>query len=557
MENPTFERPTVEPTTTELPAPPPFLMWGALVVLFLIIMGALAGVSFFTSGQRLASLLPFGVIAVIGVLLAAVLGAFIYRRRLPHLMWLWISLLSLMVLVAVGLGSVVVYRTVLPPRYQEQFREQLPILGMFLPPTPPGGAIPTVVATSGISADDLLALPLPGATELPPEDGAAGALLEPTDEPTPEMTEEAAAQVVIAPTDTPLPTPTVIPPTATTQPTQPAAAAVAQSAQETANSAVQQTRSRPISERMYGFTHIQQTWNNCGPANVTMVLSHYGWREGQEYAADFLKPNDEDKNVSPGEIVNFINSQTGVRAVTRIGGDMDLLKDFIVANIPIIVERGYTPEGEDWLGHYQTVVGYDDNAGAFYVYDSYLGTGVAGAGLAESYAEFDEGWQAFNRVFIAVYEREREGVVQQILGDRADLTRAAEIALETAREEAIAEPNNGFAWFNMGSSYVRLGQWQEAAAAYDRATQFNLPFRMLWYQFGPFEAYYNAGRYDDVLALVNNNLINAGAYVEETYYWQGRVQAARGNREAAASSFRRALAQNPRYNEAQQALDTL
>ncbi len=555
MNNSPFERdpatqPPVEPQRG-LTAPPPFLLWGALVILFLIVVGALAVFSFISSGQRLASLLPFGLIAFVGVLTAVVLGSFIYRRRLPQLMWLWLSILSFMALVAFSLGSVVVYRTVLPPRYQEQFREQFPVLEVFLPPTPPGGVIPTVAATSSISIDELLALPIPGVTEEPE------AIITP--EATPEV--DAQAQIVLAPTATPLatatfaPTPTDIPPTATLIP--PTATVVEQAAVDTVNTTLAQERTRPMSERMYGFTHVQQSWNNCGPANVTMALSHFGWRETQEYAASYIKPNPEDKNVSPHEIVNFINSQTGVRAITRIGGDLDLLKDLIVANIPIIVERGYTPEGEDWLGHYQTVVGYDDNARVFYVYDSYLGTGVAGAGLPESYDEFDQGWQAFNRVFIAVYEQDRESIVQQILADHADPQRAAEIALATARAEAIAQPNNGFAWFNMGSAYARLEMWEEAAASYDRATQHSLPFRMLWYQFGPFEAYYNAGRYDDVLALVNNNLINAGSYVEETFYWQGRVLAARGDSAGAASSFRRALAQNPLYVEAQQALDRL
>jgi predicted negative regulator of RcsB-dependent stress response len=80
---------------------------------------------------------------------------------------------------------------------------------------------------------------------------------------------------------------------------------------------------------------------------------------------------------------------------------------------------------------------------------------------------------------------------------------------------------------------------------------------MLWYQFGPFEAYYETGRYDDVLALVNSNVSTAGSYVEETFYWQGKVFAAQGRQQDAAASFQRAIAQNPRYQAARDALGTL
>jgi TolA-binding protein len=60
-----------------------------------------------------------------------------------------------------------------------------------------------------------------------------------------------------------------------------------------------------------------------------------------------------------------------------------------------------------------------------------------------------------------------------------------------------------------------------------------------------------------VMALVNANLNNGGDYIEETYYWQGRVLEAQGDAANAAQSFRRALQHNPRYAAAQNALNAL
>ena len=309
---------------------------------------------------------------------------------------------------------------------------------------------------------------------------------------------------------------------------------------------------------MYGFTYVRETWNNCGPANITMVLSHYGWRQTQEFAASYLKPNPEDKNVSPAEMVNFVRTQTQISAITRIGGDMEMLKDLIAANIPVIIETGYSLEGESWLGHYQTIVGYDDTQNVFYIYDSWLGTGTGDAGMTEHYSDFDSRWQAFNRTFIVVYEKDRESEVQQILGDRADVTKSDQHALDIAVQEAKANPQNGFAWFNIGTAYDKLGQFDKAAAAYDRAFKLQvLPFRMLWYQFGPYDAYFQTGRYDDVMALANNVISSAGQYVEETFYWQGKVYQAQGHSGDAAAAYQKALAQNPNMQAARDALATV
>jgi TolA-binding protein len=56
---------------------------------------------------------------------------------------------------------------------------------------------------------------------------------------------------------------------------------------------------------------------------------------------------------------------------------------------------------------------------------------------------------------------------------------------------------------------------------------------------------------------VDANLNNGGEYVEETYYWQGKVLAAQGDTTNAAAAFRRALSHNPSYTAAADALKGL
>lgn len=462
----------------------------------------------------------------------------------PPLLWVVIGLILLAVLTSVA--GVVVFRVVLLPAQQQRVIDQLPFMRAFLPPTPQGGVLPTALpqGENAISPEELLNAPLTLAT----------ATIAVTPVPTQSGLADTSAPSA-TPTATPQPTVMLPSPTFTPYPTEVIPTPQGQGSLLTVAVSVP---SRPSAERLFGIRHVKQTWNNCGPANLTMALSFFGWTQDQSVAAEYLKPSREDKNVNPGEMVAFVNERTGVRAVTRIGGTTDMLKDFIAAGFPVIIETGYMPEGFDWIGHYQTIVGYDDILGVFYVYDSYLGTGENGEGIAEPYSSLDANWQHFNRTFIVLYEQAREGDVRAILGDLADLDSAAEHALAVAQAEARANPQNAFAWFNMGSSYTRLGRYEEAAAAFDQSRRVGLlPWRITWYQFWPFEAYFNVGRYDDVLALVNANLANGAQYVEETHYWNGRVLAAQGDIPSAVAAFRQALQHNPRYADARAALERL
>lgn len=531
------------PTTSNQTAPISFRLFAILMLAALGVVAILAVISYTSSG-RLVALVPYFLIAILVLLLGSFLGAFLYRQKLPRMFP--VVLLAIWAVIALigGVGGAFAYQNVLPPRYQNELITQIPMLRSLLPATPAGGIIPTVQLENGeLSAEDLLGIPLDLPTQAPTAEATGEFTLE-ASMATPEPKNNRLASygshytnrsqdADSTPEVTPSPIPTAV------------------------NLISAPAFERPSNARIFGFTHIQQTWNNCGPANITMALTRYGWRESQDYAASFLKPDAEDKNVTPQEMVAFVNEMTGVRAVTRIGGDIEIIKQLIAQEFPVLIETAYYPEGSDFLGHYHTVVGYDDTQGVFYVYDSYLGTGEGGAGLAVPYTRFNEDWMAFNRVFIVIYEQERENIVTQILGELVTPEGAAHRALAVATQEAINNPRNPYAWFNRGTALVRLGDYEQAAQAYDRARALSTPFRMLWYQFGPFEAYFNIGRYSDVESLVNSNLTTGAAYVEETYYWQGRVKEVNGDIAGARESYQRALSHNNRYTDAQNALNNL
>lgn len=317
----------------------------------------------------------------------------------------------------------------------------------------------------------------------------------------------------------------------------------------------------PISATLPPITHTRQTWNNCGPATISMALLYFGQFGDQADAASFLKPDPEDKNVSPHELAAYAQS-LGLSTQLRVGGDLARLKRLIAAGFPVVVETWFIPEPGDQMGHYRLLTGYDDNARHFIAQDSYNGPNVR-----LNYDALDELWRVFNRVYLVVYEPAQESELVAILGAELDDQVMYTRALETAQEEVInpstecvayedCADSTAFSWFNVGTSLNAVGQHQDAAAAYDQARLLGLPWRMLWYQFGPYETYYAAGRFDDVITLATATL-NVVDNLEESHYWRGMAFLAQGNAGRARADFEAAVKYNPNFSPASEALESL
>ena len=322
----------------------------------------------------------------------------------------------------------------------------------------------------------------------------------------------------------------------------------------------------PEAGRLGSVRHHFQTWNNCGPANLAMGLSYFDLFLTQDQTASGLKPDPEDRNVSPFEMTAFVNDQTDLAAIDRANGSLDTLRRLVANDFPVIVELGIDPPGEyrwmGWYGHYLLIVAYDDVAEQVWAFDSWFGTSETPgenadvAGREVSYSELDRYWRQFNRNYIVLFEPERRGEVEAIIGSDMDDHIMWQEALNMAQVEASSEPDNAFLWFNLGTVYNALGDSETAALAFDQARILGLPWRMLWYQFGPYEAYYQVGRYDDVLLLADLTLKDR-PYFEESFYYKGLALEASGELRDARENLEKAVRFNPTFNPAVEALEQL
>lgn len=313
------------------------------------------------------------------------------------------------------------------------------------------------------------------------------------------------------------------------------------------------------SVELTGFTHIWQKWNNCGPATLAMNLSYYGLVLNQLDVAATLKPNWDDKNVSPEEMADFARSQ-GFQAWVRVNGDFDRLRLLLSNGVPVLVETWLELEPGNGMGHYRLLTGYDDASQQWTAFDSYVSAGVAAdqpyRGIHLSYEELGHLWAVFNRTYVLIYTDDMAPLVLSILGEEVDDSSMWQRALRQAQAEVEQRPDDPFAWFNLGTDLVALGQFEQAGVAYDRARVIGLPWRMLWYQFGPFRAYYETLRYQELIALADATIATAGD-IEEVYYWKGLGLAAQGDTTGARQVWQRALELNPNYAEAASALSAI
>ena len=300
----------------------------------------------------------------------------------------------------------------------------------------------------------------------------------------------------------------------------------------------------------------KQDINNCGPATMVMNLRYYGWEGDQFTISDVIKPIAQDRNVNVEELDYYVKNYAGwLNTMYRVGGDIKILKKLIAAGFPVMIEETFVfdenfwPNDDRWGGHYLFINGYDDQRQQFLTQDSYVGPD-----RWFDYEQIDQQWQAFNRVYIIIYLPDQEETIKQILGDNWDVDQNRQNALEAALKETEEDPDNVFAWFNLGTNYMYFDNYDLSTQAYDRAREIGWPQRMLRYQFGPFISYFHMLRTDDLMALVQYALERT-PNSEEALLWNGWGLYRKGDKVKAIESFQAALDAQPNYMDAEYAIN--
>lgn len=310
----------------------------------------------------------------------------------------------------------------------------------------------------------------------------------------------------------------------------------------------------PAKKILPNLSFVAQSYNNCGPASLSMTLRYYNINESQEALAAALRPYnnpegiDDDKSVTLEEMSQKAKEYDLI-PYHRPNGTLKQMKQFLTSDIPVITKE-WLNEHED-IGHYRVLRGYDDTTQEIIQDDSY-----EGPDLRYSYARFDATWNKFNYEYLVLVPKEKKHIAEMILGEDIDETAAWEHAAESERAKLAEHPDDLWARFNLSVTYYNQGQYKESVAEFEQIEQ-QLPARSLWYQIEPIQAYFRLGNDEKVFALTDSILTNKNPAFSELYIIRGELYKKRGDLAAAKAEFEKAVYYNNNLQAAKDALASL
>lgn len=307
----------------------------------------------------------------------------------------------------------------------------------------------------------------------------------------------------------------------------------------------------PISYQLGEGTHVFQTFNNCGPASLSMTLSFFKIVVSQKEIGDELRPwqnpagNNDDKSVTLPELAQKAQD-FGFTTYHRPNGDIQTLKAFIANDIPVITRTLLEVDSD--IGHYRVVYGYDDNFREILQNDS-----LQGKNLKFNYTSFLNLWKPYGYEYLVLVPPEKTALAQGILKENLNERVAWVNATENLKMELSVNPQDIFLRFSLAVAYYNTGQYNESIQEFE-AVEDKLPFRTLWYQIEPLLAYQKLMRYEELLPRIESVLANGNRGFSELYQIRGEIYLDLGNIEEARKQFELALFYNQNYEKASRAL---
>ncbi len=290
--------------------------------------------------------------------------------------------------------------------------------------------------------------------------------------------------------------------------------------------------------------HVFQSFNNCGPATLSMALSYVGVDIDQTELGQILRPyqvpggDNDDKSVTLAEVAGHAQTY-GLTSYLRPNGTIEKLEKFIANDIPVVTRTWLKPN-ED-IGHYRVIRGYDKNSKELIQDDS-----LQGKNIRYSYDEFNTLWQPFNYEYLIIVPENKKAIVERILENELSDTTAWENAKTRIESELSQNPDNWHLKFALSRIHYYLGNYSESVNYFNNVEN-QLSFRTLWYQIEPLLSMYETGEYQRLLSLTENILNNQNRAYSKAYVLRGKVFEQQGNIDAARLEYQNAVIYNSSF----------
>jgi DNA-directed RNA polymerase specialized sigma24 family protein len=313
-----------------------------------------------------------------------------------------------------------------------------------------------------------------------------------------------------------------------------------------------------------------------GPLALQAVLYYWG-----EHVDTYLhlQRAEDDPTATQAELISYVTATTDLKVIQRFAGNTDLLDRLTRAGFPVIIQRGSFSNADlPWSAQYDIVFGVDKTSGETALASLIIPTrGVAPVGLSDRSShryipivsnELYSAWHPFNYAYLVVYPADQEEALKLVLGDQFDAQQNYLFAANLAQVEAHTAHSSKhlfYDFYNLGNSLLHLSDEEGAAAAFDQAYavfRFLPPeeriAQILWYQPGPYQAYFSTGRYGDLISLASTTIQQAGDVpVVESYYWRALARAKLGDWSTATNDLQTAMLLDPDFSLVPAAFDSL
>jgi tetratricopeptide (TPR) repeat protein len=117
-------------------------------------------------------------------------------------------------------------------------------------------------------------------------------------------------------------------------------------------------------------------------------------------------------------------------------------------------------------------------------------------------------------------------------------------------------PNDVTARFNLSIALFHVGDYLESVREFE-IVENQLPFRTLWYQIEPIQAYDELGNYERVFEVTNKILNNHNRAFSELYIIRGQIYQKNGQKELARNAYEDANRYNQNLTQAWKLLQSL
>jgi tetratricopeptide (TPR) repeat protein len=181
---------------------------------------------------------------------------------------------------------------------------------------------------------------------------------------------------------------------------------------------------------------------------------------------------------------------------------------------------------------------------------------LQGKDLVYSFDDFNAVWKKFNYEYLVLVPHDKIQIAERILREDADEKFAWARAVKNSENELVTNPNDVYARFNLSVALYNIGEYERSVAEFEKVEQL-LPFRTLWYQIEPIQAYYELKNYDRVFEISDRVLNYYNRAFSELYIIRGNIYKERGEIELARAEYEKAVLYNVNLKSARDALSSV